>query len=43
MQKFTLLCNNLQYKIEQSNKNLFYLQKIPVVVRKGSYPLQNFV
>jgi len=28
MQKFTLLCNNLQYKLEQSNKNVYYLQKI---------------
>jgi hypothetical protein len=27
MQKFTLLCNNLQYKVEQGNKNMNYPQK----------------
>jgi len=24
MQKFILLCNNLQYKLEQSNKNVYF-------------------
>jgi hypothetical protein len=42
MQKCTLLYNNLQYKVEQSNKNVVS-PKNPEYGRIGSCSLQNFV